>query len=75
MRVHPDHQRKGYGQMMLKLLEADAAKRGYATITLHTSAHLLAAQGLYKRNDYTEVARFPLGPLEIIRFEKKLTTT
>ncbi len=37
MRVHPDFQRRGFGQMILEALEARAVALGYAALHLDTT--------------------------------------
>jgi len=73
MRVHPDYQRRGYGQMMLDKLEARAKELGYTKLCLDTTTKQIAAQALYKKNGYKEVSRTAYAGLEIIFFEKKIT--
>src|SRR6266568_4704196 len=47
MRVHPDYQRRGFGQEILSVLEARAKELGYRTLTLDTAVVQTAAQQLY----------------------------
>ena len=76
MRVHPDHQGRGYGQIILTELEARARTLGYQTLHLDTSVVQLPAQKLYEKNGYREVGRDMYGEhgqLEVILYEKQLT--
>ncbi len=57
MRVHPDFQRKGHGQVIYNELEKIAAKKGIKHLELDTSSSLVAAQKFYKKNGYLEVQR------------------
>jgi ribosomal protein S18 acetylase RimI-like enzyme len=81
MRVHPDYQGRGYGQLILDALEAHARAFGYQTLHLDTSILQLAAQKLYEKNGYIEVGRKILQQrvdgdshqeLEVIFYEKQL---
>lgn len=74
MRVHPDHQRQGYGERLLEALEERAQKRGVNRIVHETNEHLIAAQNLYKKHGY-EVTRRETHPVtgdEFISYEKEL---
>ena len=55
MRVHPDVQGRGFGQMMLTILEARAVALGYTTLHLDTSSGQDAAIGLYRKNGYRQL--------------------
>jgi ribosomal protein S18 acetylase RimI-like enzyme len=57
MRVDPAHQRKGYGQKMLDVLEKRAKELGYKIIQLNTSEKQVPAQKLYEKNGYKEISR------------------
>lgn len=70
MRVHPDFQRRGYGQIMLDELEQRAKMAGYTILHLDTSVVQVAAQKLYLKNGYRETGREIHGGLECILFEK-----
>ncbi len=77
MRVHPNFQRKGFGQAMLTVLEERAAQLGYTKIVLDTTDRQKAAQALYEKHGYVEVGRkvanFPgTGEIGIILYEKSL---
>lgn len=48
MRVHPDHQRRGYGRELLRLLEADARSKGVARVVLDTLPIQGQALALYE---------------------------
>lgn len=71
MRVHPDFQRRGYGQKILKYLENKIVRAGFKVIMLHTTSIQIAAQKLYTRNGYVEVERRPWLSMERIYFEKQ----
>jgi GNAT superfamily N-acetyltransferase len=71
MRVHPDFQRRGYGQQLLEYLETLAVKSGHKILTLHTTSSQIAAQRLYANNGYVEISRQPWRNMERIYFEKR----
>jgi ribosomal protein S18 acetylase RimI-like enzyme len=72
MRVHPDYQRRGYGQQILSALEERARELGYRRLHLDTAVLQTAAQGLYLRNGYHEVGRTVLAGFDAILYEKVL---
>ena len=72
MRIHPDYQGRGLGQIILSELEARARALGYKTLHLDTSVVQIAAQKLYEKNGYREVGRDIYGGLEVILYEKSL---
>ena len=72
MRVHPDYQGRGIGQIILDELEARARIWGYKILHLDTSVVQFAAQRLYEKNGYREVGRDVYGVLEVILYEKTL---
>jgi len=72
MRVHPGHQRRGFGQQILDAIEQRARALGYARVFLETTVQQIAAQALYTKNGFAETGRGSLGPFEIIFYEKKL---
>lgn len=72
MRVHPDYQGRGIGQIILSELEARARALGYKTLHLDTSVVQLAAQKLYEKNGFREVGRDLYNDLEVILYEKAL---
>lgn len=70
MRVHPEFQRRGFGQQILDSLEARAREVGYSILRLDTTAQQTPAQALYRKNGYREVERKMQGRYEVILFEK-----
>ena len=73
MRVHPDFQGRGFGQMMLTLLEARAVELGYAMLHLDTSSGQDAAIGLYRKNGYRQLEETKeVQGLTLLFFEKSL---
>ena len=73
MRVHPDYQGRGFGQMILDKLETRARALGYKTLHLDTSILQVSAQKLYEKNGFREVGRDFYNQLEVILYEKQLT--
>ncbi len=72
MRVHPDHQRKGFGQLIYNQLEQTARQMGYKILILDTSTKQIPAQKFYLKNGYQEIQRIK-KELELIIYEKILT--
>jgi ribosomal protein S18 acetylase RimI-like enzyme len=72
MRVHPDYQGRGLGQIILSELEARARGMGYKTLHLDTSIVQVPAQKLYEKNGFREVGRDKYNDLEVILYEKQL---
>ncbi|HEX9058310.1 MAG TPA: GNAT family N-acetyltransferase [Ktedonobacterales bacterium] len=72
MRVHPDYQGRGFGQIILSELEARARALGYTTLHLDTSVGQAPARKLYEKNGYREVGRDHYQDLEVILYEKHL---
>ncbi|GHO46771.1 GNAT family N-acetyltransferase [Ktedonospora formicarum] len=73
MRVHPEHQGHGYGQLVLLELEARARALGYQKLHLDTSIVQLPAQRLYEKHGFQEVGRDIYQGLEVILYEKHLS--
>lgn len=81
MRVHPDYQGRGYGQLIYDELEVCAHTLGYQTLHLDTSILQVPAQRFYEKNGFHEVGRDKYQQetgnnthqlLEVILYEKKL---
>lgn len=72
MRVHPDYQGRGFGQLIYNELETRARAIGYKTLHLDTSVVQVPAQKLYEKNGFHEVGRDIYGTLEVILYEKRL---
>ena len=73
MRVHPRHQRRGFGQSLLEALEAGARTRGYRLAYLETTELQRAGLALYRKNGYGEVARCAKQGYPVICFRKALS--
>jgi GNAT superfamily N-acetyltransferase len=72
MRVHPDYQGRGLGQIILNELETRARALGYRILHLDTSVVQIPAQKLYEKNGFREVGRDVYNNLEVILYEKQL---
>ena len=70
--VHPDHQRRGYGQAILNALLSRAKQFGYQVIHLDTTTLQTAAQRLYEKNGFNEIGRKQIDRLTVIFYEKRL---
>jgi len=75
MRVEPEHQGKGLGTRLLKMLEKRARDLGYEELQLDTSVRQEAALHLYQKYGYKEYKRGMLGGLETIWMEKVVRIT
>jgi ribosomal protein S18 acetylase RimI-like enzyme len=72
MRVHPAHQRKGYGRALLRELEARAESRGFAVALIETTTTQLAALSLYQSCGYQRIGEARVKGFNVRRFSKKL---
>jgi len=72
MRVVPEYQGRGLGQIILSELEARAHSMSYKILHLDTSVLQIPAQKLYEKNGFREVGRDNYGGLDVILYEKLL---
>ena len=72
MRIHPDYQGRGFGQLILTELIARARALGYKTLHLDTSILQVPAQKLYEKNGFRKVGGDMYHNLEVILYEKQL---
>ncbi len=72
MRVHPNYQGRGFGQLILNELIARAHTLGYKTLHLDTSILQVPAQKLYEKNGFRRVGGDTYQNLEVILYEKQL---
>ena len=72
MRVHPDHQRRGYGQAILDALLSRAKQLDCQVVHLDTTTLQTAAQRLYEKNGFHETGRKRIDHLTVIFYEKTL---
>lgn len=66
--VDPDHQREGYGSIILDALEATARDRGVERIVLTTARRQAAALDFYPAHGYAETGRESHGEYELRHF-------
>ncbi|GLV54307.1 GNAT family N-acetyltransferase [Dictyobacter sp. S3.2.2.5] len=73
MRVHPDFQKRGLGQMMLTQLEARAIALSYQVLQLDTTTLQVAAQQLYRKNGFVQLETIEIVKgLTVLFFKKDL---
>lgn len=72
LRVHPDYQRRGFGQRMMDMLEDRARRLGYRVLFLDTTTAQTGALNLIRKNGYQEIGRRPFQGMEMVLFEKAL---
>jgi ribosomal protein S18 acetylase RimI-like enzyme len=72
MRILPEYQRRGFGQMILNQLEAKALNLGYRELCLDTTTLQIAAQKMYEKNGFTATGRGQVPPFEVIYYHKTL---
>lgn len=72
MRVHPQYQRRGFGQAILTGLEQRAREMGYTVLHLDTTLQQEAARRLYERNGYSLVGRGNVGRFDCFFYEKRI---
>lgn len=73
MRVHPDFQRRGFGQIIVKELEKRAKSMGYKKIVLHSDPRWTKAQKFYRKLGYQETGRGVVyEKFHVIFYEKDL---
>jgi ribosomal protein S18 acetylase RimI-like enzyme len=72
MRVHPNYQRRGFGQAILTELERRAKSLGYSVFCLDTMSTMLPAQRLYSKNGFMQTGTKKLGTFVTILCEKAL---
>lgn len=73
MRVVPDLQRWGLGQIILATLERRAVELDYEALYLDTAVRQSAARRLYESNGYREVHHDKKGDIDCIFYEKELS--
>lgn len=73
MRVHPDFQRRGFGQIILTALETSAIALGYKELHLHTTTLQVAALQFYHKNGFKQLGETRMiQNMTVIFFEKAL---
>lgn len=72
LRVHPSHQKKGYGQLLLSKLETCAAEFGFQQIYLDALSNQHGAHKLFQKKGYAEKGPAIIDGFNVIVFEKSL---
>lgn len=72
LRVHPEHQRRGYGAQITQALEERARRLGYSTLRGDTTMRQVAALELYRKSGWRELRREVRGDNVVIYIEKQL---
>lgn len=73
LRVHPSHQKMGYGQLLLNKLEQHAIELGFKQINLDALHNQYGAHKLFLNNGYVEKGPAVNDGFNVILFEKSLT--
>ncbi|MFC4062525.1 GNAT family N-acetyltransferase [Planomonospora corallina] len=73
LRVHPEHQRRGYGARMVAALEGRAVELGYTRLRGDTTLNQPAAIELYRKYGWREIRREERGGCVVLYGEKDLT--
>ncbi|TDC93584.1 GNAT family N-acetyltransferase [Nonomuraea deserti] len=73
LRVHPDFQRRGFGEAMLVTLQQRAVELGFERVRGDTTLNQEAALALYARHGWRELSRHKVGRLVVVNVEKVLT--
>jgi ribosomal protein S18 acetylase RimI-like enzyme len=72
LRVRPDHQGRGYGTALVRMLEERAAELGYRVLRADTTSRQTTALALYHRFGWRETRRERIGGLVNVYLEKRL---
>jgi len=72
LRIHPDCQRKGYGEAIMRKLMELAADMGYTEGFLDTLATNYRAQRLFEKCGWIKSGGGKRGPFDLIFYSKKL---
>jgi GNAT superfamily N-acetyltransferase len=72
MWVTPDLRGAGLGARLLRLLEGEAVRLGYAVVRLDTNSALVEAIAMYERSGYHAIERYNDNPYARHWFEKRL---
>ncbi len=70
--VAPEWQGRGLGRALLEFAEAEAVRRGFGEVRLHTNAAMADNLLMYPRLGYTEVGRETQGGFHRVLFVKQL---
>ncbi|WP_018655537.1 GNAT family N-acetyltransferase [Actinomadura flavalba] len=72
LRVHPAHQGRGYGAVLVHTLEERAAELGYRLLKADTTSQQTAALALYRSFGWRETRRERIGAFTNVYLEKHL---
>jgi ribosomal protein S18 acetylase RimI-like enzyme len=72
LRVHPEHQRRGYGAQIMVALEDRAGSLGYSVLRGDTTLQQVAALELYRKAGWRELRREVRGNAVVLYGEKLL---
>jgi ribosomal protein S18 acetylase RimI-like enzyme len=72
LRVHPEHQRRGYGAQIMEALEQRAGHLGYSLLRGDTTLQQVAALELYRKSGWRELRREVRGDTVVLYGEKRL---
>ncbi|MEZ0077078.1 GNAT family N-acetyltransferase [Planotetraspora sp. GP83] len=72
LRVHPEHQRRGYGAQIMQALENRARGLGYSVLRGDTTLRQVAALQLYRKSGWRELKREVRGDTVVLYGEKQL---
>ncbi|GII55587.1 GNAT family N-acetyltransferase [Planotetraspora thailandica] len=72
LRVHPEHQRRGYGGLIMAALEERAGALGYSVLRGDTTLQQVAALELYRKAGWRELRREVRGNAVVLYGEKML---
>lgn len=68
--VTPEWQGRGIGRRLIRLAEAEAARRGFTRIRLYTNAAMTRNRALYPRLGYRETGQATQAGFDRVFFEK-----
>jgi N-acetylglutamate synthase-like GNAT family acetyltransferase len=72
LRIRPDCQRKGYGEVIMRKLIELAAEMGYKEGFLDTLATNFSAQRLFEKCGWVKSGGGKRGPFELLSYSRKL---
>jgi ribosomal protein S18 acetylase RimI-like enzyme len=75
MRVHPDHQGRGYGEEILVALLARCSELGYERAVLDTTAKSTAAIGLYRKHGFQLTGFTTIFDMQCLLFAREIGQT
>jgi GNAT superfamily N-acetyltransferase len=70
--VHPAHQGKGLGTLLLNFAEAEALRQGYRSISLYTNVRMVKNQAIYAARGFVEQERRQVNGRSSVIMKKEL---